>query len=95
MDCPHAGYKDLNINIASDLEKNGFKCLDNTVHIDQIDKIVQLFEMQKVCHMTMVVGPTGGGKLLVLKTLVNATLHSEGTSIKIRITNPKAQTLNE
>eukprot|EP00957_Ditylum_brightwellii_P043315 3283018-Ditylum_brightwellii.AAC.1 len=43
----------------------------------------------------MVVGPTGGGKLLVLKTLVNAMLHSEETLIKIRIINTKAQTLNE
>eukprot|EP00957_Ditylum_brightwellii_P070919 5389012-Ditylum_brightwellii.AAC.1 len=43
----------------------------------------------------MVVGPTGGVKLLVLKTLANIRLHSEGTLIKIRIINPNAQTLNE
>ena len=51
--------------------------------------------MQKVRHTTMVVGPTGRVKSLVLKTLANARLHSEGALIKIRIINPKAQTLNE
>eukprot|EP00957_Ditylum_brightwellii_P178630 13606287-Ditylum_brightwellii.AAC.1 len=43
----------------------------------------------------MVVGPTGRIKSLVLKTLANKRLHSEGTLIKIRIINPKAQTLDE
>ena len=69
MDCPRVEYKDLKIKIASNLEKNSFKCLDNTVHIDQKPKIVQFFETQKVRHTMMVVGPTGGVKLLVLKIL--------------------------
>ncbi|GMI47335.1 hypothetical protein TrCOL_g3071 [Triparma columacea] len=95
LDCPRVGYEDLNREIAKDLEKNGFKCTDEKVHHEQIDKCVQMFETQIVRHTTMIVGPTGGGKSLVLRTLANARLKAEGTSVKSWIINPKAQTINE
>lgn len=95
LDCPRVGYEDLNREIARDLEQNGYKCSDEKVNAFQVDKCVQMFETQIVRHTTMIVGPTGGGKSLVLKTLANARLHADGTSIKSWIINPKAQTINE
>ena len=43
----------------------------------------------------MIVGPTGGGKTLVLETLKNARLISENVVVKMYVLNPKAQPLNE
>ena len=40
-------------------------------------------------------GPTGGGKSLVLDTLKNSTLASNNVVVKMFILNPKAQPLNE
>ncbi|GMH67856.1 hypothetical protein TrLO_g3024 [Triparma laevis f. longispina] len=95
LDCPRVGYEDLNREIALDLEKNGYKCSEQQVFSDLIDKCVQMFETQIVRHTTMIVGPTGGGKSLVLKTLANARIKADGTSVKSWIINPKAQTINE
>uniref|UniRef100_A0A7S2K9S5 AAA+ ATPase domain-containing protein n=1 Tax=Leptocylindrus danicus TaxID=163516 RepID=A0A7S2K9S5_9STRA len=95
MNCPRVGYEKLKMHISSDLEKNGFKCSNRKVHHDQIDKVLQMYETQLVRHTTMIVGPTGGGKSLVLKTLANAKLQAEGTATKTWIINPKAQSIDE
>ena len=95
MKCPRVGYENLKMHIATDLEKNGFKCNNQKVHNDQIDKVLQMYETQLVRHTTMIVGPTGGGKSLVLKTLANAKLQAEGTMTKTWVINPKAQSINE
>ena len=46
-------------------------------------------------HTTMIVGPTGGGKTVVLDTLKAARLKAEGVVVKYYVINPKAQPLNE
>ena len=38
----------------------------------QIDKVVQMYETMMTRHTTMIVGPTGGGKTVVLNTLCQA-----------------------
>ena len=38
----------------------------------QADKVIQLYETMMTRHTTMIVGPTGGGKSVVIKTLVEA-----------------------
>ena len=43
----------------------------------------------------MIVGPTGGGKTLILETLKNARLAAENVTVKMYALNPKAQTLTE
>mmetsp|Transcript_25191 Transcript_25191/g.84661 ORF Transcript_25191/g.84661 Transcript_25191/m.84661 type:complete len:4540 (+) Transcript_25191:178-13797(+) len=58
-------------------------------------KNIELYEMICVRHGLMVVGPTGGGKTLVLDTLRNARLAAEDVVVKYWVINPKAQPTNE
>ena len=73
------------------------KCLEAKnyqVLPDQVDKIIQLYETMMTRHTSMVVGPTGGGKSVVIQVLADAqTLLDYKT--KLFIINPKAQTVLE
>lgn len=40
--------------------------------VPQVDKVVQMFETMLTRHTTMVVGPTGGGKSVVINALCQA-----------------------
>lgn len=42
----------------------------------QVDKVVQMYETMMTRHTTMVVGPTGGGKSVVISTLCQAQTKS-------------------
>ena len=95
MDCPRVGNEGLKECAARDLESKGFKCSNERVFADQIDKVIQMYETQLVRHTTMIVGPTGGGKSLVLETLKNARLANENVVVKMFVLNPKAQPLKE
>eukprot|EP00741_Cyanophora_paradoxa_P015322 tig00000194_g14791.t1 len=89
LSCPRVGYPDLNAKIEEDLRENNFKVL-----ADQVDKVVQLYETMLTRHTTMVVGPTGGGKSVVIKTLANAQTKLN-LPTKLFVINPKAQTVLE
>ena len=54
-----------------------------------------MYETQIVRHTTMIVGPTGGGKTLVLDTLKNARLKAEDIVVRYWVINPKAQPISE
>ncbi|KAH8045935.1 dynein light chain binding protein [Aureococcus anophagefferens] len=71
------------------------KCSDEAVHKEQIDKVIQMYETMIVRHTTMIVGPTGGGKTLVLDTLKSARLAAENVLVRYWVINPKAQPLHE
>lgn len=55
---------------------------------------MQLYETMMTRHSTMVVGPTGGGKTVVINTLCQAQTLL-GLPTKILILNPKAYTVIE
>ena len=42
----------------------------------QVNKVVQMYETMMTRHTTMVVGPTGGGKSVVISTLCQAQTKS-------------------
>lgn len=54
----------------------------------QVDKVIQLYETMLTRHCTMIVGPTGGGKSVVLNTLVKAQT-AMGIYTKCITLNPK------
>ncbi|XP_043285223.1 dynein axonemal heavy chain 10 [Venturia canescens] len=89
LDCPRLGYPDFNGAVESVLQQDGYIILR-----DQVDKVVQLYEVMMTRHSTMIVGPTGGGKTVVIETLCKAqTLLDKAT--KLYILNPKACTVVE
>ncbi|KAI4469012.1 dynein heavy chain [Holotrichia oblita] len=84
MDCPRVGYPDFNEAVEKAFADHKYVVLP-----EQIDKVVQLYETMMTRHSTMVVGPTGGGKTVVIHTLARAqTLLALPTNIKTL--NPKA-----
>ena len=95
LDCPRVGYAALKDAVVADLEERGFRHTDDEVFMSQVDKCIQMYETQIVRHTTMIVGPTGGGKSLVLETLKNARDAAEGVTVKMFVLNPKAQPLHE
>lgn len=60
------------------------------VDLRQIDKVVQLYETMQTRHTSMVVGPTGGGKSVVIDTLCRSQTDL-GLLTKSYVINPKAQ----
>lgn len=53
-----------------------------------MDKVTQLYETMMTRHSTMIVGPTGGGKTVVINTLVSAQ-SSLGLPTTLYKMNPK------
>ncbi|TMW57276.1 hypothetical protein Poli38472_003201 [Pythium oligandrum] len=95
LDCPRVGYAALKTAIENELESNEYRCQDDVVYNEQIDKVIQMYETMLVRHTTMIVGPTGGGKTLVLNTLAAAAKTALDEVVKIFVLNPKAQPIAE
>jgi dynein heavy chain len=90
------GYEELNGHIIDYLEKARCKHSDEELFFKQVDKVVQLFETMQTRHTTMVVGPTGAGKSVIIETLAAALkAYTEGQPTVIYTINPKMITLNE
>lgn len=89
------GYEDLNGFIISYLDEKGFKHSDEEVFTKQVDKVVQLYETMGTRHTTMVVGPTGGGKSVVINALAAALKPYEGGPVFMYTMNPKMITNHE
>lgn len=54
----------------------------------KVDKVIQLYETMLTRHCAMIVGPTGGGKSVVMNTLVKAQT-AMGIKTKCTTLNPK------
>jgi dynein heavy chain len=89
LDCPRVQHQQLKNAIETKLIEAGYK-----VFYDQVDKAIQLYETMITRHTTMVVGPTGGGKTVVMVTLQKAQ-GNMGLPTKFFVLNAKAQSVNE
>ncbi|XP_077015711.1 dynein axonemal heavy chain 10 isoform X3 [Tamandua tetradactyla] len=89
LDCPRVRYPDFNDAVEQVLEESGYVVLPI-----QVDKVVQMFETMLTRHTTMVVGPTGGGKSVVINALCQAQTKL-GLLTKLYILNPKAVSVIE
>ena len=89
LNCERVGYDDLKEKIVEDLESRKFKHPDDEIFHDQVNKIVQLYETMETRHTTMVVGPTGAGKSVVINTLANANKEWRNEPVRIYTINPK------
>uniref|UniRef100_A0A3Q3E3F5 Dynein axonemal heavy chain 10 n=1 Tax=Labrus bergylta TaxID=56723 RepID=A0A3Q3E3F5_9LABR len=87
LDCPRVRYPNFNDAVEEILQDNKYVLIAN-----QVDKVVQLYETMMTRHTTMIVGPTGGGKSVVINTLCQAqtNLHT-----KMYPLNPKAMSVIE
>nr|Q9SMH3.1 RecName: Full=Dynein-1-alpha heavy chain, flagellar inner arm I1 complex; AltName: Full=1-alpha DHC; AltName: Full=Dynein-1, subspecies f [Chlamydomonas reinhardtii]CAB56598.1 1-alpha dynein heavy chain [Chlamydomonas reinhardtii] len=92
MDCPRVRYPQFNDVVEADLADQGFKVL--TEPSEQVDKVVQLYEVMMTRHTTMVVGQTGGGKTVILNTLARAQTKL-GKKTHLYTINPKAISVAE
>ncbi|KAM5237710.1 dynein axonemal heavy chain 10 [Ctenodactylus gundi] len=89
LDCPRVRYPDFNDAVEQVLAGSGYVLLPV-----QVDKVVQMFETMMTRHTTMVVGPTGGGKSVVINALCQAQTRL-GLITKLYILNPKAVSVIE
>ena len=81
--------------VTTQLERDKYKHDDDEVFGKQVDKVMQLYEVMLTRHTTMVVGPTGGGKSLVINTLARAKTTGFGIKTTLYPINAKSMTLPE
>jgi dynein heavy chain len=89
LDCPRVKYASFNDAVENVLKANKYILIP-----DQIDKVIQLYETMLTRHTSMVVGPTGGGKSVVIDTLAKAQTKL-GITTKLYILNAKAVSVAE
>ncbi|XP_067084612.1 dynein axonemal heavy chain 10 [Osmerus mordax] len=89
LDCPRVCYPSFNDAVEMTLQENRYLTIPN-----QVDKVVQLYETMMTRHTTMIVGPTGGGKSVVISTLCQSQTRL-GLVTKLYALNPKAMSVIE
>lgn len=95
LDCPRVQHELLKNAIIDDMTKNNLRHDDEETFNQQMDKAVQLYETMLTRHTCMVVGPTQGGKSVVIETLSRSYKAAFRTNVKLFRINPKAQTVSE
>jgi dynein heavy chain len=89
LDCPRVRYPSLNDAVEEVVKELGYLVIP-----DQTDKVIQLYETMLTRHTTMLVGPSGGGKSVVIDVLSKAQ-SKLGLPTKLYILNAKSVTVNE
>ncbi|KAL7749213.1 hypothetical protein RI367_005365 [Sorochytrium milnesiophthora] len=89
LECPRVRYPSFNDAVEDIIRENHYILVP-----EQVDKVVQLYETMLTRHTSMMVGPTGGGKSVVIDVLAKAQTRL-GLATKLYILNPKAVTVNE
>ncbi|KAJ3144485.1 Dynein heavy chain 10, axonemal [Geranomyces variabilis] len=89
LDCPRVRYPNFNDAVEEVLRENHYIQV-----AEQVDKVVQLYETMLTRHTSMVVGPAGGGKSVVIDTLAKAQTKL-GLTTKLYTLNAKAVTVAE
>lgn len=92
MDCPRVRYPSFNDAVEAGLAAAGYQVLTGAG--DQVDKVVQLYEVLMTRHTVMIVGQTGGGKSVIVNTLAHAQT-AMGRRTVLSVLNPKAITVPE
>eukprot|EP00762_Andalucia_godoyi_P000034 ANDGO_02412.mRNA.1 Dynein-1-alpha heavy chain len=82
-------YPSLNSAVEKALQERGYQLLP-----EQVDKVIQLYETMLTRHTSMIVGPTGGGKTVVLQALARAQTALD-VPTKLFVINPKAIKISE
>ncbi|CAF1082209.1 unnamed protein product [Didymodactylos carnosus] len=89
VDCPRIYYDNFNRAIEDVLNEKNYILVP-----EQIEKIIQLYETMMTRHSTMIVGPTSGGKTVILNTMADAQTKL-GNKTLLYVLNPKAMTVIE
>ncbi|RKP21444.1 hypothetical protein ROZALSC1DRAFT_11414, partial [Rozella allomycis CSF55] len=89
LDCPRVRYPSFNDAVEECLREG-----DYIIVPEQVDKVIQLYETMMTRHTTMVVGPTQGGKSVVIETLAKAQ-SKLGLATKLYTLNAKAVSVHE
>ncbi|XP_061673976.1 dynein axonemal heavy chain 10-like [Syngnathoides biaculeatus] len=89
LECPRVHYADFTRAVEEVLQESKYILLPF-----QVDKVVQIYETMMTRHTTMIVGPTGGGKSVVISTLCRAQTKL-GIHTKLYPLNPKAVSVVE
>ncbi|KAJ1557345.1 Dynein heavy chain 10, axonemal, partial [Nowakowskiella sp. JEL0078] len=89
LDCPRVRYPNFNDAVEEVLRENEYILVP-----EQVDKVIQLYETMLTRHTSMVVGPAGGGKSVVINTLAQAQTKL-GIHTKLYVLNAKAVTVSE
>ena len=89
VSCPSVPYEDLHRSINRALMDHQYIPVS-----EQIEKMIQLYDTMRTRHSTMLVGPTSGGKTVILNTLAEAQTHM-GVKTSLYTLNPKAMSVIE
>ena len=95
LDCPRVMHRQLKQAVVDDLTVQGYHHNDEQLFALQVDKVIQLHETLATRHTVMIVGPTGGGKSVVLQTLARAYQSAFKQQTKLYTLNPKALSVSE
>uniref|UniRef100_H2LCS2 Dynein axonemal heavy chain 10 n=1 Tax=Oryzias latipes TaxID=8090 RepID=H2LCS2_ORYLA len=88
LDSSRVGFPSFRETVEEILQKSNY-----TILPDQVDKVVQIYEIMLTQQATMIVGQTCGGKSVVINTLCQA--QTLGLCTKLYPLNPKATSVDE